>query len=281
MSNPDFNLSFEFFPPRTDAGKEKLGNTWQVLSATRPEFFSVTFGAGGSTRDNTLETVIDIQRHAGVDACPHLTCVGATNHEIIELLEQYQQHDIHRLVVLRGDPPSGMVAMGECKYAIDLVELVRKRFGDYFSIAVAAYPEVHPDSKNLAREIDFFAAKMKAGADLAITQYFYNTDGYFHFMEECAKKQVEPPVIPGIMPIGNFNSLKKFSRQCGAEIPRWIKKSMANYEDDIESQQQYGVEIVTRMCEKLIENGVPGLHFYTMNQSRLSLQILQNLKLAQ
>ena len=281
MTDQSFNLSFEFFPPRTDAGKEKLVNTWKTLSATRPEFFSVTFGAGGSTRDNTLETVIDIQQNSGVDASPHLTCVGATNHEIIELLEQYQQHDIHRLVVLRGDPPSGMVAMGECKFAIDLVELVRDRFGDYFNIAVAAYPEVHPDSKNLAVEIDYFAAKMKAGANLAITQYFYNTDGYFHFMDECAKKQVEPPVIPGIMPIGNFNSLKKFSRQCGAEIPRWIKKSMANYEDDIESQQQYGVEIVSRMCEKLIDNGVPGLHFYTMNQSRLSLQILQNLNLAE
>ncbi len=279
MSKQDFNLSFEFFPPRTEAGKEKLVATRQALAATNPEFYSVTFGAGGSTRDNTLETVIDIQQKGGIDACPHLTCVGATNQEIIELLEQYRAHGIHRLVVLRGDLPSGMVAMGECKYAVDLVELVRDRFADYFSIAVAAYPEVHPDSKNLATDVDFFARKMKAGADLAITQYFYNAEGYFHFIDACQQKQIEPPVIPGIMPIGNFSSLKKFSRQCGAEIPRWIKKSMANYPDDIESQQKLGVEIVTRLCEKLIDNGAPGLHFYTMNQSRLSLQILKNLNL--
>lgn len=280
MTDPSFNLSFEFFPPRTEAGKEKLVNTWQQLATTRPDFFSVTFGAGGSTRDNTFETIIDIQQNSGVDACPHLTCVGATNQEIIELLEQYQQHGIHRLVLLRGDPPSGMVAMGECKYAADLVQLVRQRFGDFFHIAVAAYPEAHPDSKNLAIEMDYFSAKMQAGADIAITQYFYNIDGYLHFIDECARQHIEQPVIPGIMPIANFTSLKKFSRQCGAEIPRWIKKSMAVYEDDIESQQQYGVEIVSRLCEKLLENGAPGLHFYTMNQAPLSRQILHNLNLA-
>jgi len=280
MNSQKLNLSFEFFPPRTDTGKAKLTETRQVLAETRPEFFSVTFGAGGSTRDNTLETVIDIQQNSSIDASPHLTCVGATNAEITDLLEQYKENGIHHLVVLRGDPPSGMVAMGECKYAVDLVDLIRHRFGDYFTLAVAAYPEAHPDSKNLSTEIDYFANKMKAGADLAITQYFYNNDSYFHFMEMCEKKLISQPVIPGIMPIANFTNLKKFSRQCGAEIPRWIKKSMAAYEDDIESQQQYGIEIVTRMCEELIDNGVSGLHFYTMNQSALTMAILKNLNLA-
>jgi len=267
MNIQSLNLSYEFFPPRTE------------LAEFNPEFYSVTFGAGGSTRDNTLETVIDIQHNSTIDACPHLTGVGASNAEILELLEQYKNHGIHRLVVLRGDPPSGMIGMGECKYASDLVHLIRKHFADYFSIAVAAYPEAHPDSKNMSTEIEHFSDKMKAGSDLAITQYFYNNDSYFHFMELCDKKNITQPVIPGIMPIANFANLKKFSKHCGAEIPRWIKKSMANYEDDIESQRQYGIEIVSRMTEELIQSGVSGLHFYTMNQSSLTREIISNLNI--
>ena len=277
MTTQTLELSYEFFPPRTESGKANLAITRQELSTLNPEFYSVTFGAGGSTRDNTLETVLDIQQNSNVDACPHLTCVGATNAELIELLELYKQNGIHRLVVLRGDLPSGMVGMGECKHAADLVQLVRDRFGDHFSIAVAAYPEAHPDSKNLATEIDYFAQKMNAGADIAITQYFYNNDSYFHFMEQCEKNNINQPVMPGIMPIANFDSLSKFSKQCGAEIPRWIKKSMLVYEDDPESQRQYGIEIVTRMTEELIQNGVPGMHFYTMNQSSLTRAIIDNL----
>ena len=277
MSTQPLVLSYEFFPPRTESGKANLAVTRQQLSTLNPEFYSVTFGAGGSTRDNTLETVIDIQQNSTVDASPHLTCVGATNAELIELLETYKQNGIHRLVVLRGDLPSGMVGMGECKHAADLVRLVRERFADHFSIAVAAYPEAHPDSKNLSTEIDFFADKMNAGADIAITQYFYNNDSYFNFMELCEKKQITQPVMPGIMPIANFESLSKFSRQCGAEIPRWIKKSMALYEDDADSQRQLGIEIVTRMTDELIQSGVPGLHFYTMNQSALTSAIVHNL----
>lgn len=279
MITENFELSYEFFPPRTEAGEIKLAQTLNELSQHDPCFYSVTFGAGGSTRDKTLETVIDIQQNYPVDSCPHMTCVGASNSEIIELIKLYQQQGINRLLALRGDPPGGMLDRGECKYAVDLVRLIREHFDDFFSIAVAAYPEAHPDSKNLQMEVDFFSDKMNAGADFAITQYFYNNDSYFHFMDLCEKKNIRQPVIPGIMPITNFSSLKKFSRQCGAEIPRWIKKSMAIYEDDIESQRQFGVEIVSRMTEELVENGVPGLHFYTMNQSALTRNILQNLSL--
>lgn len=272
-------LSYEFFPPRTTAGREKLTTTLETLSSLNPDFFSVTFGAGGSTRDNTLETVLDIQRQGKVDACPHMTCVGATNAEILELLEQYHENGIHRLVALRGDLPSGMVAMGECKYAADLVSLVRQHYGNHFTIAVAAYPEAHPDSKNLDQEIEYFARKVDAGADFAITQYFYNPDSYDHFLELCARKNLEIPIIPGIMPIGNFTSLKKFSKQCGAEIPRWIKKSMATYPDNSEAQQQLGLEIVVNLIEKLISIGATGLHFYTMNQATLCQKIIHEMKL--
>ncbi len=279
MSSQALELSYEFFPPRTDAGKQTLARTRLDLAKLNPAFFSVTFGAGGSTRDKTLQTVIDIQQNSDVDACPHITCVGASNDEIIELLEVYRSNDIHRLLVLRGDLPSGMVGMGECKNANQLVELVRSHFGEQFTLTVAAYPEAHPDSRHLMSDVEFFVQKMKAGADSAITQYFYNNDSYFHFMDLCIARGVSQPVYPGIMPIGNFSSLKRFSKQCGAEIPRWIKKSMAAYEDDSESQRQLGLEIVTRQCEQLIANGVPGLHFYTMNQSALTSAILHNLNL--
>ncbi|MBC8210476.1 MAG: methylenetetrahydrofolate reductase [NAD(P)H] [Gammaproteobacteria bacterium] len=279
MTTHQLELSYEFFPPRTDIGREKLAQTRVELAELDPRFYSVTFGAGGSTRDNTLETVIDIQQNTTVDACPHLTCVGATNAEIIDMLEKYRQNGIHRLVVLRGDLPSGMVGMGECKHASDLVRLIRKQFGDHFTLAVAAYPEAHPNSKNMLSEIQYFAEKMNAGADFAITQYFYNSDSYYNFMELCARNQISKPVIPGIMPIANFDNLKKFSKQCGAEIPRWIKKSMAAYENDLDSQRQFGIEIVSRMAQELIQYGAPGFHFYTMNQSSLTRSIVQNLNI--
>ena len=280
MKQNRLELSYEFFPPRTDAGREKLLQTRIELAKLNPSFYSVTFGAGGSTRDNTLETVIDIQRNSTVDACPHLTCVGASYAEILEMLEKYRQNGIHRLVLLRGDLPSGMVGMGECKHASDLVRLIRKEYADHFTIAVAAYPEAHPSSKNMQSEIKYFAEKMNAGADFAITQYFYNCDSYYNFMDLCAKQQINIPVLPGIMPIANFENLKKFSKQCGAEIPRWIKKSMSSYEDDAEAQRQLGIEIVSRMAEQLIQYGVPGFHFYTMNQSGLTRSIVENLNIA-
>ncbi len=273
-------LSYEFFPPRTETGRLKLADTRRVLAGQRPDFFSVTFGAGGSTRDNTLETVLDIQRSGEAPAAPHLTCVGASNAEILELLQQYRDAGIRHLVVLRGDPPSGLVGMGECKHAVDLVRLVREHHGDHFRIAVAAYPECHPDAPHLLRDLEHFADKMRAGADLALTQYFFNADGYFHFMDRCRALGIEQPVHPGIMPIANFASLRKFSKQCGAEIPRWVRKTMDAWQDDLESQRQFGIELVSRLCEQLIGGGAPGLHFYTMNQSGLTLQILRNLALA-
>lgn len=279
MKTKNLELSFEFFPPRTEAGSATLLRTREELARFNPGFYSVTYGAGGSTRDKTLETVVDIQQNSSIDACPHLTCVGATNAEIIDLVEQYKQQGIRRLVILRGDPASGMVAMGECKYAADLVHLIRQHFNDHFRIAVAAYPEAHPDSKNMLSEIDFFSTKMNAGANFAITQYFYNVDSYFNFLDLCGRKNITNPIMPGIMPIANFASLKKFSRQCGAEIPRWIKKTLSAYDDDLESQRQAGIEIVTRMAQELIDNGAPGLHFYTMNQSTLTSKIMDNLSL--
>lgn len=279
MKQASFELSYEFFPPRTEAGSSNLLKTRQELAATNPDFYSVTFGAGGSTRDKTLETVLDIQRNSDIAACPHITCVGATNAEIIELLNLYKDNGINRLVVLRGDLPSGMVGMGECKYAADLVHLIRDQFKDYFTIAVACYPEAHPNASNLLQDIEYFNAKMKAGANMAITQYFYNTDSYYNFIEQCDKKNIQQPIFPGIMPISNFESLKKFSRQCGAEIPRWIKKTMSAYEDNLDAQRQCGVDIVTRIIEDLIKHQVPGLHFYTMNQSVLTKSILKNLNL--
>lgn len=275
----ELELSYEFFPPRTDAGRDTLKTTRDALAEYRPEFYSVTFGAGGSTRDKTLETVVDIQQNSTINACPHITCVGATNAEILELLQQYVDKGIRHLVVLRGDMPSGMVGMGECKYAVDLIELIRQHFGNHFRIAAAAYPEAHPESRHLQQDFEYFAAKMNAGADLALTQYFYNTDSYFNFLDLCEKKQIQQPVMPGIMPIGNYTSLRKFSKQCGAEIPRWIRKTMAAYDDNPDAQRECGIDIVTKLCDELINNGAPGLHFYTMNRSSLTTTILDNLGL--
>ena len=278
--NQKLNLSYEFFPPRTEIGKQKLASTAKELASLHPDFYSVTFGAGGSTRDNTLETVLDIQHNSNVDACPHLTCVGATNSEILELVRHYKDQGIHRLVLLRGDPPGGMVAMGECKFASDLVHLIRDEFADHFTIAVAAYPESHPNARNLLKDIDNFAQKMSAGANMAITQYFYNADSYYNFMDLCEKKGITQPVLPGIMPIANFTNLKKFSAQCGAEIPRWLIKTMDQFdEDDVDSQRELGLEIVTRLTEKLISFGAPGFHFYTMNQATLTQKIIKNLNI--
>jgi methylenetetrahydrofolate reductase (NADPH) len=275
----DFELSYEFFPPRTESGREKLAATRADLEQCHPGFFSVTFGAGGSTRDKTLETVVDIQQNSPVEACPHMTCVGASIDEIVELLEIYRQNGISRVLALRGDQPSGMIGAGDLRHANELLELIQKRFGDHFTLHVAAYPEAHPDSKNMRNEVNHFVNKMNSGAHSAITQYFFNTDSYFHFVDLCAAKGIDKPIIPGIMPISNFDSLKRFSKTCGADIPRWIRKSMASWDDDADGQRKMGVEIVTGLCAKLIDQGAPGLHFYTMNQSGLTRQILHNLEL--
>jgi len=277
MSISPLNLSFEFFPPRTEKGELNLAATLDELQGLQPEFFSVTFGAGGSTRDKTLETVSAIQQRGNVDACPHISCIGSTRESIAELLDLYQSLGIRRLVALRGDMPSGMRDPGDFHHASDLVRFIRETSGDHFRVAVAAYPETHPQAKNLLTDLQNFKLKMDQGADFAITQYFFNIDAFLYFREACHAVGIEKAIIPGIMPIVKFDNLVRFSQNCGAEIPRWVHQVMQAYDGDVETQQAYGVDLVTRLCERLLAEGVDGLHFYTMNQSRLSRQVLENL----
>ena len=269
-------ISFEFFPPQTAEGAEKLVATRQRLAAFKPEFFSVTFGAGGSTQDRTLDTILQIQRE-GYEAAPHLSCVGGTRENISALLHTYKNAGIKRIVALRGDLPSGMASLGEFQYANELVSFIRAETGDHFHIEVAAYPEFHPQAKSARDDMFNFKRKIEAGGDAAITQYFYNADAYFRFVEECQKLGVTAPIVPGIMPIIRYSQLARFSDACGAEIPRWMRKTMEGYGDDVESVQAFGCEVVTQLCEKLIAGGAPGLHFYTLNQANASIEILQRL----
>lgn len=272
------SLSFEFFPPQTNEGVEKLHNTRKQLSPLKPEFFSVTFGAGGSTRDRTLETVQQIQAD-GYSAAPHLSCVGSTRENIRAILQTYKTLGIKRIVALRGDLPSGMATTGEFQYANELVEFIRKETGNHFHIEVAAYPEFHPQAKSPRDDLLNFERKVKAGADSAITQYFYNADSYFYFLDQCHKLGITVPIVPGIMPIGKFSQLARFSDACGAEIPRWVRKTLESYGDDTASIQAFGMEVVTQMGERLLAGGAPGLHFYTLNQAAPSLEIWKRLGL--
>lgn len=269
-------FSFEFFPPKTDQGKEKLQAVRDTLAEVNPDFFSVTFGAGGSTRDRTIQTVLSLHKQ-GISTAPHLSCVGGTREEIGELLDLYKANGINRIVALRGDLPSGMGAAGELRYANDLVNFIREHSGDHFNLEVAAYPEFHPQARNAEEDLKNFARKVQAGANSAITQYFFNADSYFYFIDRLEKLGVTLPVVPGIMPIVNYSSLVRFSDICGAEIPRWIRKQLDAYGDDSESIRQFGEEVVTRMCERLLKAGAPGLHFYTLNQAEPSLSIWRNL----
>jgi methylenetetrahydrofolate reductase (NADPH) len=272
------SISFEFFPPQTAEGVEKLHNTRKLLSPLKPEFFSVTFGAGGSTRDRTFETVQQIQAD-GYSAAPHLSCVGSTHENIREILDTYKKLGIKRIVALRGDLPSGMATTGEFQYANELVEFIRKETGAHFHIEVAAYPEFHPQAKSPRDDLLNFERKVKAGADSAITQYFYNADSYFYFIEQCHKLGITVPIVPGIMPIGKFSQLARFSDTCGAEIPRWMRKTFESYGDDTASIQAFGMDVVTQMGERLLAGGAPGLHFYTLNQAAPSLEIWKRLGL--
>ena len=272
------HISFEFFPPQTDEGVEKLAITRRKLAVLNPEFFSVTFGAGGSTRDRTLETVIQIKAE-GFNAAPHLSCVGSTHANIRDILKTYRDAGIRRIVALRGDLPSGMATAGEFQYANELVEFIRTETGDHFHLEVAAYPEFHPQAKSARDDILNFKRKIDAGANSAITQYFYNADSYFHFVDECQKLGLTAPVVPGIMPIVRYSQLARFSDACGAEIPRWMRKTMEGFGDDNESVQAFGRDVVTKMCEKLLRGGAPGLHFYTLNQAAPSLAICERLGL--
>jgi methylenetetrahydrofolate reductase (NADPH) len=269
-------FSFEFFPPKTDAGKDKLQTVRSQLAEVDPDFFSVTFGAGGSTRDRTIETVINLHQQ-GISTAPHLSCVGGTRQEIGELLDLYKENGVNRIVALRGDMPSGMGAAGELRYANELVSFIREHSGDTFNLEVAAYPEFHPQARTAEEDLKNFARKVEAGANSAITQYFFNPDSYFYFIDRLEKMGVTIPVVPGIMPIVNFASLTRFSDMCGAEIPRWIRKQLEAFGDDSDSIRKFGEEVVTNMCEKLLEAGAPGLHFYTLNQAEPSLSIWKNL----
>jgi methylenetetrahydrofolate reductase (NADPH) len=271
-------LSFEFFPPKTPEGMEKLRTTRQQLASLSPEFFSVTFGAGGSTRDRTLETVLEIQAE-GNKAAPHLSCIGSTRESISAILHEYKSHGIRHIVALRGDLPSGTACAGEFRYANELVEFIRVETGDWFHIEVAAYPEFHPQAVSAQADLVNFKRKVEAGANAAITQYFYNADAYFNFRDECARMGVDIPIVPGIMPISNFSQLARFSDACGAEIPRWLRLKLQSYADDIDSIRAFGLDVVTGVCERLLREGAPGLHFYTLNQAGAALTIWKRLGL--
>ncbi|MDD4912764.1 MAG: methylenetetrahydrofolate reductase [NAD(P)H] [Sideroxydans sp.] len=269
-------ISFEFFPPQTPEGAEKLTAVRQRLATLKPEFFSCTFGAGGSTQDRTLET-IRLMHAEGHQAAPHLSCVGSTRDNIRSLLFTYKDMGIKRIVALRGDLPSGMASIGEFQYANELVSFIRAQTGEHFHIEVAAYPEFHPQANSAREDMLNFKRKIHAGANSAITQYFYNADAYFRYVDETHKLGVTAPIVPGIMPIMRYSQLARFSDMCGAEIPRWMRKTMEGYGDDVESVQAFGLDIVTKLCEKLIAGGAPSLHFYTLNQSKASLEILNRL----
>jgi methylenetetrahydrofolate reductase (NADPH) len=277
-SRADLDISFEFFPPRTPQGRDKLRATWQQLAQLKPRFFSVTFGAGGSTREGTLDTVLQI-RAEGHEAAPHISCVASTREDVAAQLELYRNNGIRHIVALRGDLPSGIAASGEFRYASELVAFIRESTGDWFQIEVACYPEYHPQTRNAADEVRNFKKKVEAGANGAITQYFYNADAYFHYVEDCRAAGITLPIVPGVMPIGNFSQLARFSDACGAEIPRWMRFKLESFRDDSASIRAFGLDVVTELCDRLLSGGAPGLHFYTLNQAGPTSTIWQRLGL--
>ena len=274
------SFSFELFPPKTDTGMEKLKACVAALQPLHPLYFSVTYGAGGSTQERTFETV-DWLRREGIGTAPHLSCVGSSRAQVRDILSHYLAQGIDRIVALRGDMPSGMGAAGDFPHANDLVEFIRAETGDHFCIAVAAYPEFHPQAGDALTDLKNFKRKVDAGANEAITQYFYSADAYFRFVDDCDAMGVEIPIVPGIMPILNFTQLARFSDACGAEIPRWIRRRLQGFGDDTKRIRAFGIEVVTEMCQRLLEQGAPGLHFYTMNQSQAVAQIWTDLKLSE
>ncbi|MEP4145699.1 MAG: methylenetetrahydrofolate reductase [NAD(P)H] [Halioglobus sp.] len=277
MAEP--RISFEYFPPKTEAGQEKLlSETTPALNELKPEFFSVTYGAGGTTRDTTLG-VVSAMIEAGIDVAPHLSFGGDDAAAVGDLLETYKARGVKRLVALRGDMPSGMGAATQLVHANELVSLIRERTGDHFEIEVAAYPEIHPESKSYDSDVQFLKQKMDAGANSAITQYFYNVEAYFYYLDQCAAAGIDKPIYAGIMPITNYKNLARFSRNCGAEIPRWICQRMESYGDDMDSVRKFGIEVVTQLCQTLLDSGAPGIHFYTMNQVEPNSTIYKNLGL--
>lgn len=274
-------FSFEFYPPKSPEAIAKLHSTQEELAKMSPDFFSVTFGAGGSTRDMTFETVMDIHNKTGIEAAPHISCIGSQADEIKAILDRYIKNGIKRIVALRGDLPSGSVGYGQFRYANELVEFIKQETGDHFHIEVAAYPEFHPQAANPRTDMENFKKKMDAGANSAITQYFYNPYAYFRFVDNCEKLGLDKPIVAGIMPIVSCTQLVRFSEGCGAEIPKWILKRLQEFGDDRVSIREFGIDVTTELCEQLLTNGAPGLHFYTMNQSVASVAIWRNLGIDQ
>jgi methylenetetrahydrofolate reductase (NADPH) len=272
-------FSCEFFPPHDTEGMAKLRDTREELLRLQPAFYSVTYGAGGTTRDRTLATVQEIQQEGRVSAAPHLTCIGSTAVNIRALLDDYRAQGIHRIVALRGDLPSGMRQPGKFQHANELVAFIRAETGDHFHIEVAAYTEFHPQALDARQDLEQFRRKMEAGANSAITQYFYNPDAYFRFIDSCERLSLDVPIVPGIMPITNYKQLARFSDGCGAEIPRWIRKRLESFGEDLESLRAFGLDVVTELCRQLLEQGAPGLHFYTMNRATPTLAIWERLEL--
>jgi methylenetetrahydrofolate reductase (NADPH) len=279
MPEADRVFSFEFFPPATPEGAQKLRATREELAKLGPRFFSVTYGAGGSTRDRTLSTVLEIKA-SGQSAAPHISCIGSTRESVRATLATYQQHGIHHLVALRGDLPSGTADAGEFRYANELVDFIRSATGDWFHIEVAAYPEYHPQARSPGEDLANFKRKIDAGANSAITQYFFNAAGYYHFVDDARAAGVDVPIVPGIMPILSFSKLARFSDACGAEIPRWIRRKLESFGDDSGSIRAFGLDVVTNLCAELLAHGAPGLHFYTLNQASLTKAIWQRLRLS-
>lgn len=278
MSDKKGVFSCEFFPPKTAEGQEKLRVTKRQLEQLKPRFFSVTFGAGGTTRDGTLSTVLEIQRD-GFDAAPHLSCIGGTRQSIASILDEYKANGIRHVVALRGDMPSGMVEIGDFRYASELIAFIRQHTGDWFHIEVAAYPEIHPQAKSPQDDLQNFKRKVDAGANAGITQYFYNADAYFRFRDDSESIGVNVPLVPGIMPIANFTQMARFSDACGAEIPRWMRLKLQSFGDDRASIRSFGLDVVTDLCDRLLSQGAPGLHFYTLNMAGLTSTIWQRLGL--
>ncbi|WP_096086946.1 methylenetetrahydrofolate reductase [NAD(P)H] [Agaribacterium haliotis] len=279
MSEEKIQFSFEFFPPKTEAGREKLVTTRNELNKLQPKYFSVTYGAGGSTRDNTLGIVTSM-KNEGFNVAPHLSFGGDDEQSMLKLLGKYKNAGVDRIVALRGDIPSGVGGSLQLIYANELVSFIRQHFGDHFKLAVAAYPEIHPEAESYDKDITYLKAKFDAGADYAITQYFYNPDAFFYFIEQCDKAGINKPIYPGIMPIINYKNLARFSANFGADIPRWIAKRLESYADDSASIHVFGLDLVSELCETLIDNGAPGFHFYTMNQVEPSANIIKNLGLS-
>ncbi len=282
MNVNEIHFSFELFPPRTPVGVEKLPAIVAQLATAQPSFFSVTYGAGGSDQDGTFETVSMAARTTGIEAAPHLTCIGSTRAKIAELLQRYRDAGVRRIVTLRGDLPATATstgAPGELRYANELVSFIRETHGDHFKIEVAAYPETHPQAADPDSDFDAFKRKIEAGAHGAVTQYFYNADSYFDFVERCVKANITTPIVAGIMPITNHAQLTRFSAACGAEIPRWVRLRLEQYQDDKQALQDFGVDVVSRLCRTLLDGGAPGLHFYTLNQAEPTLRLWKNLSL--